>query len=273
VSAETVAYAAMREFAEGFEEIFASAVCSGIRGDKRHQARGGYHIGRKFQKSTNYSVVRPEDRRGQGPDDGASAVDMSMNRRDMIEATRRLKACYDNPADPRRKYLNAFNGWDGSGSAIRFDVYARKTKTATPDHKSHIHCEQRRKYILDRVANRALLSVLKGESITDWLKSCGITPAAPAKKGPAKPRPVQVPPYPGRVLRRNDKATKPDPAVKQFQQQLLARGWKSVGKADGMPGPKFEKAVRAWQKACKLHVDGTVGPATWPTPWTRPRAG
>lgn len=260
----TVAYEPMKEFAKGWEKIFPSAVCSGIVGDQRHARRGGYHIARNAQPPTNYSVVRPQDRKGCGPENGASAVDMTMNRRDMILSTKRLAAAYANTKDPRRRYLNAFNGWDGSGDATRYDVYARKTKSATPDHKWHVHCEQRRLYIMSKIANRAIWSILRGESVQQWLKSEGITaPAAP------KPTP-KPPPYPGRVLRRNDKQSKPDAALKQWQDRMVYRGWK--GKADGYFGPSTETLVKRWQQLRKLPADGEIGPKTWPTPWTTPMA-
>jgi hypothetical protein len=278
----TVAHQAMKDFARQWERIFPSAVCSGIVGDRRHARAGGYHLGRRYQSRSNYSVVRPDDRRGCGPDDGASAVDMTMNRRDLILATNRLRAVYNNRNDPRRKYLNGFNGWIGRGSATRYDVYARRTKRATPDHKSHIHLEQRRRWIKDATSNAAILSALRGESVATWLRSRGVKaparkPAAHARPAPGRPAPrpagVKPPPYPGRVLQRNDRQRKPDPAVKQFQQRLRDRGWASVGAADGLPGRKFEAAVKAWQRHCKLPADGKVGPKTWPTPWTRPLGG
>jgi len=266
----TVSYREMREFAEGIEKIFPSAVCSGIVGDARH--RGGYHIGREFQPPTNYSVVRPDDRAGQGPDDGASAVDMTMNARDMRLATARLAIAYRDKADPRRKYINAFNGWDGGPDATRYDCYACKAYRATPDHKSHLHLEQRRRYITDPIANEAIWSILRGESVAAWLKSRGIAvklhPAAGKRPEPAVVT-LKPPPYPGRVLRRNDQATRPDPAVRQWQQRMRERGWTSIGKADGLPDRDFERVVKAWQKTIGLKVDGLVGPKTWPTPWTR----
>ena len=49
--------------------------------------------------------------------------------------------------------------------------------------------------------------------------------------------------------------------VRQVQQRLNALGY-SVGTADGVFGPKSDAAVRAFQKAKKLTVDGKVGPAT-----------
>jgi hypothetical protein len=265
----TVGYKEMKELAKGFEKIFHSAVCSGIVGDARHARQGGYHIGRKFQPGSNYSVVRPDDRSGRGPADGASAIDMTMNGADMRLATARLANAYRNTADPRRKYLNAFNGWDGGKTALRFDVYARKIKTATSDHKWHIHLEQRRRYILDSVSNEAILSILRGDSVTTWLRSRGVVP----QLGPGpKPIALKAPAFPGRTLQRNDALRKPDPAVRQWQQRMRDRGWTSIGPADGMPGEKFGRVVRAWQKTIRLPVDGKVGPKTWPTPWTKPMA-
>ena len=279
----TVAYPAMKECAQGCERIFRSAICSGIVGDQSHVRRGSYHCGRKFCPPRHYSIVRPDDRSGQGPDDGSSAIDMTMNAADMKVATDRVAAVWADKNDPRRKYLNAFNGWHGGkGDAVRYDFYAGTKKRCTPDHKWHYHLEQRRRYINDKTANEACWSILRGESVATWLKSRGIPaaprPAAPVTlaSGPKAASPVvklAAPPYPGRELRRDDKATKPDPAVRQWQQRMRDRGWKSVGAADGLPGPAFERTVRAWQQHCRLPVDGRVGPKTWPTPWTRPVAG
>jgi hypothetical protein len=265
----TVAYRNMRRLAGGFEKTYRSAVCSGISGDRRHQEAGGYHIGRKFQSARNYSVVRPHDRPGKGPADGAAAVDITMGRRDMMLCTARLAAAWRNTRDPRRKYLNAFNGWDGSGSATRYDVYARRTKPATRDHKWHIHCEIRRAYILSAVAVDAIISIIRGESVATWLRSRGVAAAAPAAR-PAPKSGASAPRYPGRALRRNDNARKPDPAVRLWQQRMRERGWTSIGPADGKPGRRFETVAKRWQKLCKLPDDGVVGPKTWPTPWTKP---
>jgi N-acetylmuramoyl-L-alanine amidase len=51
-------------------------------------------------------------------------------------------------------------------------------------------------------------------------------------------------------------------AVKSVQTALLNKGYSSVGKADGVFGPKTTTAVKAFQKANKLTADGIVGPAT-----------
>jgi peptidoglycan hydrolase-like protein with peptidoglycan-binding domain len=255
----TVAYHEMTDLAREWEKIYRSAVCSGVVGNARHARRGGYHIGRGFQSPRNYSVIRPDDR--SGPNDGSSGIDMTMNKRDMVLCTKRLAAAYYYANDPRRKYINAINGWDGSGSATRFDFYARRTGPASSDHKWHVHLEKRRRFIRDRVANRAILSLLRGETVAQWLQSCGIKTARAAT--------AKAPPYPGRVLQRNDRM-RPDRALRKWQERMRERGWTSIGKADGVFGGKTERVVKGWQRTVKITVDGKVGPKTWPTPWTRP---
>lgn len=267
----TVAYANMRALADGWEHIFTSAVCSGICGDARHRAQGGYHESRDDNPAGNYSIIRPDDVAGRGPNDAAAAIDMSMSPADMKLATTRLIVVWSNPDDPRRKYLNAFNGWLGSGDAQRWDVVARARKWATPDHKWHVHLEVRRLWVLSAAMVKAVLSILRGETVAQYLASIGVTPIptpAPAHSPAPAPRPA-APPYPGRVLKRNDQQHNPDPEVRLLQQQMIRRGWTSIGRADGYPGRKFDRTVRRWQQLCKLTVDGEVGPVTWPTPWTR----
>lgn len=258
----TVAYPETKAFAVAFEDIFRSAVCSGICGDLAHRRRGGYHIARAAQPPTNFSVVRPDDRPGNGPADAAAAVDMSMNQVDMVLATRRLMTVFYNDRDPRRKYVNAFNGWLGSGDPQRYDFITRKVTRASRDHTRHVHVELRRRYVRAAVAYRALLSALRGESLAQYLISIGVKPYAPNVKAVA-------PPYPGRVLSRTGNAHA-DPAVRAWQGRMIARGWKSLGQSDGHFGAKTEDVVRRYQKACKVTVDGTIGPKTWPLPWTRP---
>jgi hypothetical protein len=295
----TVAYPQMKYCADRWEDLYPSAVCSGISGDEAHRERGGYHIGRRWNPARNYSVVRRDDRAGQGPDDASSAIDMTMNRKDLVAFTRRVEAVFNNPNDPRRKYLNAVNGWLGSGPAVRFDMVARKRSRATPDHKKHAHAELRRRYVGSRIAVDAVLSMFRGETVAQYLRGIGVKapsaaprPAAkPAGKPAAKPagkpagkpakpagkaavpaqraKPPAVPAYPGRVLRREDHG-KADAAVRTWQTRMIARGWASIAPADGVFDAGLEQAVRRLQTACKVDVDGCIGPTTWPLPWTHP---
>lgn len=256
----TVATAAMKQLSSDWAKTcgLKSATPSGIVGDARHMKTGGYHLGRAFQpSSSNYSVVRPDDKLG--PDNAAAAIDMTMSHPDMITCTNRLVAAYTNLQDPRRKYLNAFNGTQDGKTARRWDIYARKTKSATQDHTEHVHMEIRRKYVDSAVAMKAILSILRGQSVAAYLKEAGTTGSV------ASTGSTSTPPSFTATLKRGSSVS---PAVRQFQSQLLKRGVSSIGVADGLFGPKLESAVKDLQAAAGLVVDGVIGPKTWPLPWT-----
>lgn len=238
----TVATAAVKGLAADWKKCYPSAQISGIVPDKAHLKKGGYHCSRSDQpSSSNYSVVRPDDKGG--PSDAAAAIDMTLNPADMRLCTSRLVAAYGNVNDPRRKYINAFNGTTNNRSAMRWDVYARKTKSATADHLWHVHLEIRRVYVNSATAMRAILSILRGESLASYLKSVGSS-AVKVSSTSAAP-----------LLRRNDKQSKPDPEVKKVQAKLGLS-------ADGFFGPATEKALKAFQAKKGLTADGIVGPKT-----------
>lgn len=160
----TLSTTSLNWLANEWEKSYKSAVISGIVGDLAHKARGGYHISREDQPKTNYSVIRADDKPGNGPNDRAAAIDMTMSTADIKTCHIRLRESWKNRAnDPRWKYINAWNGWDGVGSAGRYDVITGDVSTATADHKWHIHLEIRRKYVNDMTAMRAILALLKGE--------------------------------------------------------------------------------------------------------------
>lgn len=179
--------------ADQWENAYASAQLSGIVGDLAHKARGGYHISRQDQPKTNYSVVRADDKLG--PSDRASAIDMTMSKADIIKCHTRLRGFWKNRStDSRMKYINAWNGWDGIGDAGRYDVITGKISTATSDHKWHIHLEIRRRYVNDRKAMEAILSMLKGESHSAYIARTTPVPIKPA------PVPVTTPTTSGEIV-------------------------------------------------------------------------
>lgn len=151
---------------------YPSAVFSGIKGDKTHRASGGYHISIEDNPSGNYSIVLPKDKAppGRWPRNTASAGDRSMSTADMIKAWNRWYLVWSNRArDPRAKYVRAYNGWNGKGSAERLD-FAKGTRTlASSDHKWHDHREAYRTYVNDTELVRALLSIERGESIEQYV--------------------------------------------------------------------------------------------------------
>lgn len=161
----TLATPQLKRLAARWEELYPSAVTSGIVGDAAH-GRSGYHISRQDANAGDYSVTRPDDRAGNGPNNVAAAVDMSMNERDMRLCTQRLRSLFAAVGDPRRKYVNAFNGWlGGTADAQRWDFVAGTITWATDDHKWHVHLELRRKYATSNTAVDEILSVLAGKSL------------------------------------------------------------------------------------------------------------
>lgn len=60
------------------------------------------------------------------------------------------------------------------------------------------------------------------------------------------------------------------PGIKQWQSQMLKRGWRGIGKADGIFGPASQKVARQFQAEKKLRVDGAVGVSTWDASWSAP---
>jgi murein L,D-transpeptidase YcbB/YkuD len=253
----TVATSQVKGLASAWGKLYKSAKLSGIVPDRSHLAKGGYHCSREDQVNPkNYSVVRPDDKGG--PTNSAAAIDMTMNAADMKSCTSRLAAAYDNTSDPRRKYINAFNGCTNGKTATRYDVYARKKSSASKDHVWHVHLSIRRKYTQSATAMTAILSLLKGESLSSYLKSVGGgtgTSSSPSGK----------PAYPGE-LKRNDKQASPNANIKKAQEQLNRKGQKVT--ADGFFGAGTEKAVKAFQKSKGLDQDGRVGPKTWETLWS-----
>lgn len=55
-----------------------------------------------------------------------------------------------------------------------------------------------------------------------------------------------------------------------WQKEMLERGWKGIGKADGLYGSKTAKVARQFQKSKGLTVDGKIGAKTWAAAWEEP---
>lgn len=168
----TRATATLQGLADQWEHLFGSAVFSGIVGDTAHAARGGYHISIQDQSDPqNYSIVRPDDKAppGDWPRDCAAAIDMNLTLADMKLCHARLVAVWKTRTlDPRAKYINGHNGWNGTGNAGRYDWVTGNIGAASDDHKWHVHLEVRRRYVNDPVAASAIVSILAGDTATEW---------------------------------------------------------------------------------------------------------
>ncbi len=188
--------APMRAIVKGVEKEYKSAVFAGIVPDRRHLRSGGYHCCLvhlwQYGNADDYSNRRKLDNSTAFTKQGreySCAYDISLSRADMKRVHGRVRKVYLDRQDPRRKYINAINCWDGSGDAVRYDFQANTAGFASDDHKSHVHGDVPRAYVdvhrdlkQAEKAARAHLSVLTGESEAAWVAR--EEPKAPA---PAKP--------------------------------------------------------------------------------------
>lgn len=246
---------------------YTSAVLSGIVPDSRHLDNGGYHVSvedlRKFGNGGDYSNTRPDDR-NLNPRYGA-AFDVTMSTKDMIKSHKRVHAVWADKDDPRRKYVNCINTWDGTGDAVRLDFVTGAAKYASPDHKWHVHGELRRRYLLDAKAARAVISMFAGESKATWIAR-EENPVAAALKPVASTKPATAPApkvyKPGSRLLRYIPGK---PVLKGADVTWLQRfiGVTKAGRPDGSFGARTRAAVQWYQGMKGLKVDGEVGPKTW----------
>lgn len=253
----TKAHSLTTQFARDWEALLPSATFSGIVGDQAHRLRGGYHISIEDQGSGNYSVTRVDDKAppGNWPRDLAAGVDMSMSKADMITTYNRVMVVWTNPDDPRRKFFNAVNVYDGVGDAERLDFVTNQRSYASPDHKWHNHLEIRRRYVTDPRAYDAGLSMLRGEGLMAYLERTGQAPVPPPAVG-GKPGTRTLRYVPGSTFAQMMKGE--DVA---YVQRFI--GEKRMGKADGVAGPKFAEGVRWYQGIRGIERDGVVGKVTW----------
>jgi hypothetical protein len=179
----TLAHEVTWDIAHAWESYYASAVLSGIVGDTAHQSKGGYHISIENNIPSNYSVTRPDDKAppGNWPRNLAAAIDMSMSPADMKLCSDRLWWVWNDKGDPRRNYINAFNGWfNDGGPAKRYDFVTGPPggiSETSSDHKWHVHLEIRRKWVPDWTAAAAIKSILRGESKDQYIQNGGGTGA------------------------------------------------------------------------------------------------
>lgn len=255
-----------------------TAVLSGIVPDTRHLDNGGYHCSvedlRRFGNAGDYSNTRTDDKNFNIP--YAAAFDVTMSTADMKKAYRRIYAVWKDKSDPRRKYFNAVNCWDGAGDAVRLDFKINLAKYASPDHKWHVHGDWPRRYVRDPKAARAWISVFAGETKASWIAREEKPPAPKPPSVPAQPigtaQPVvnakpPVKPAP-KVHKPGSRLLQYKPGKTVLQGEDVAYvqryvGPKQAGVANGVAGARFRTAVIWYQRMRGLKADGIVGAATW----------
>jgi hypothetical protein len=201
-------------------------VLAGIYANKR-----GYHNKRRNLPISDYSVQLPPDKKG--PDDKAAAIDITSRKAQRGDYTvikkysQRLYKAGQNK-DPRMAGWREFFGQTDDDGGVEGWDYAkgRESTSADKTHLWHIHLSELRQFITSKTNKLALLSVLKGETLEEYLAAGGkLVIDAPAPKPPATPKPPA-----------------PKPPV-----------WTLV--VDGELGPK---TIRRWQQVMGTTTDGKI---------------
>lgn len=164
---------------------YPSAVFSGIIPDQAHLDNGGPHVSiedlKRFGNYPDYSTPNPLGRPPAVKNlKASSGIDMSKNRADMITGYHRVRAVWADHSDPRRKYINAWNIWDGNDnhSPRRLNFQTNVDGTATIDHRWHEHTDVVRAlwdpgYVGEAqvwVAVDAFHSIAKGETKAQYIE-------------------------------------------------------------------------------------------------------
>ncbi|MEV0731326.1 hypothetical protein [Polymorphospora sp. NPDC050346] len=166
------------------EAGYPSAVLSGIVPDAAHLARGGPHVSiEDLRLHGNYPDYSTPDPLGRPPAvvnlKAAAAIDMSVSRADMVKSHGRVYRVWLDPTDPRRRYVNAINVWDGVPGNLpdRFNFQTGERTKTDRSHEWHCHADFVRsrwdeqsvgRAAADRAA-RAFVSLISGESRQTWI--------------------------------------------------------------------------------------------------------
>ena len=137
----------------------------------------GYHNCRQNLPSYDYSVCdQPPD--GGGPSNKACAIDWTFpeahggNYTRIGTYTDRLLASAMDADDPRLNGWREFYGQADADSYVEgWDCRYGYAVTSDSSHLWHIHISENRDQSTSRANKEALLSVLKGETLADWLST------------------------------------------------------------------------------------------------------
>lgn len=138
--------------------------------------KSGYHNTRtnnNRQWPGNYSVTDAVDRRG--PADKAAAYDwtfrnaQSGNYNTIMKYTKRLLASAKDMDDPRLDGWREFYGQADSDRYVEgWDTRYLRAATSDPSHLWHIHFSEDRDKVGNYDNKKAMLSVLRGETVAEW---------------------------------------------------------------------------------------------------------
>jgi hypothetical protein len=164
----TIATPTMQNWSARWDAAIRSAVPSGIVGDYAHTLAPGKHISWQDNRNKFGAGVWPIVGGGDGNPKNKSAsaaIDMSMNRADQNAVHNRYIAVFnDRNNDPRAQYVAAINGWNGSGSPMRYQFYDGGKAVTDRSHEWHEHVEVYYDQVDDPKMVDANMSIITGES-------------------------------------------------------------------------------------------------------------
>jgi hypothetical protein len=150
----------------------------------------GYHNTRKNLLANpkwrdDYSIRLQADK--EGPSDKASGFDWTFRTAQGGNYTRimfymdRVEAAFNRRDSRLYGFREVLGQADPDSSAEGFDFVKWFRRTPDDSHLWHIHFSKLRKYINDRRSNNAMLSILSGQSLADWLYVPPVSPPIPRK--------------------------------------------------------------------------------------------
>jgi len=159
--------AAIQHMFDTLNAAIPQAVLAGIVGDSAHTY--GYHRGRNYVGSNDYSVQTPPDKKGNG--EAASAIDLSWEQASWqyTVSQRLLNAKNDSRMNPIREFFGSVDGIHVCG----WDYYGNYSVTSDDSHLWHIHISVLREYADNDAALQGVAQVLIGStqpppSTGDW---------------------------------------------------------------------------------------------------------
>jgi len=152
-------------------------IITGVRLGGIYAFKSGYHSSRDENEKYwpgNYSITLSYDK--EGPSWAASAIDLTMSDGEMRKRTSYLQKAADTN-DPRMSAVRSFYGTIDSRNVLgrirRSNTGSFDKNTSDASHLWHIHISFFRKYSNNWTMLSRVLSVLKGENLTEYVDRTG----------------------------------------------------------------------------------------------------
>ena len=231
----------------------------------------GYHNCRSQCSSSDYSVQKDYDKKGNSSASGA--LDLTLGDADMKKMTQRLiDACKAGGNSGKLRALREFFGTTNGYDVTGMDVPGCYWVSSDDSHLWHIHMSSKRQYADDHAAWQDVAAVLLGTS-------GGSTTPPPTSSGGGKPWPSYMPSghYFGDIEGPEESHggyydnEKPD--IKAIQQKFITLGYVSGvtdpngGWADGIWEQPTTDACTKWQKAKYAATTSRYG-EVWSDDWS-----